>query len=494
MNAPSPERPLLTTNAPEIDVPTHLVPTGNLWVSLADIDATDGSFHSLGVLIEASLGLVEAGGGPGREPSLRPWLTLDGEPVVLSGLTWRRQAHWLPVFTCAAPEGVLEGRIGAHPPTGRRTGCGPAPRLPPLGKAPRPRRMGWSGRWATSVTHLRSKTLEGRFTGLDDSWDRGQDRFLRRRAAATGHCLVGRRGRGGGCRRGCTGVARPPRPGGHRRRIGLGPPVCGRGHRARRSVHHRSPPPPSRLRGAVGVQRGLAGPAGPAGGGSPCPGQLDGGAGRTDQRQPVLQLLLRPGGLSRHRPECHRDLTEPALLRGGGLLEPGRLLLDLPGSAPLRPGPGPACAGVLPGCRRITGGRPCPLPQRHTALPGLRTRSGRRAGAGRMAVRPTTGDTGVLGEPAVRAAVDGLGSTVDPWRHEDYELYGTFLLPTDDPTAYPYVTRPTPSWPRRSRPGPHSSSGVAGPARRRRTRWIGRNGPRRTGPAPSPSAPSWSRG
>ena len=51
-----------------------------------------------------------------------------------------------------------------------------------------------------------------------------------------------------------------------------------------------------------------------------------------------------------------------------------------------------------------------------------------------------TEDRGVLAEPAVAAAVRQLPAIARRWRHPDCELYGTFLLPTDDPTDYPYVT------------------------------------------------------
>ncbi len=51
-----------------------------------------------------------------------------------------------------------------------------------------------------------------------------------------------------------------------------------------------------------------------------------------------------------------------------------------------------------------------------------------------------TGDWTILEERAVLAALGRFGSTVEPWRHPHWDLYGTFLLPTDDPTAFPYVT------------------------------------------------------
>jgi hypothetical protein len=51
-----------------------------------------------------------------------------------------------------------------------------------------------------------------------------------------------------------------------------------------------------------------------------------------------------------------------------------------------------------------------------------------------------TGDSTVLTEPEVRAVLDGLARSIEPWRHPRWDLYGTFLLPTDDPTDFAYTT------------------------------------------------------
>ena len=51
-----------------------------------------------------------------------------------------------------------------------------------------------------------------------------------------------------------------------------------------------------------------------------------------------------------------------------------------------------------------------------------------------------TGDSTVLAEPEVRAVLDGLARSIEPWRHPRWDLYGTFLLPTDDPTDFAYTT------------------------------------------------------
>ena len=442
MNAPSPERPLLTTNAPEIDDPPHRVPTGNLWVSLADIDATDGSFHSLGVLIEASLGLVEAGGGPGGEPLLRPWLTLDGEPVVLSGLTWRRQAHWLPVFTGAAPEGVLEGRICA--PTDARGGeRGVALRLVYRHSGRRPVRvgLGWSGRWATSsVTHLRSKALEGRFTGLDDSWT-----GARTVSFAAGLPLLAIAWLGG---EGVEVAADGDAPVWHARR---GQEVTAGGSVSAHLYVGVATEPDGASTTALHLRRrGFE-------------ALWESSEDWLAQRALPVAALRAPASSTAALDErINANLFFNFFFAQGDCLDTGRSVIVT--SRSRRYYVAAAFWSRDAFCWTFPALLLCDPARARRALVSSLDAAGSRVADHALYLNGTplypgfeldqaaapvlavwryvrlTGDTGVLGEPAVRAAVDGLGSTVDPWRHEDYELYGTFLLPTDDPTAYPYVT------------------------------------------------------
>jgi hypothetical protein len=83
----------LVTSAPEITAPPPFWPTGNLWVSLPEIDLTDGSVASAGVLLERAAGLVQAHGGPGG--LLRPAVEIDGEPVPIQP-RWSRDGDWVP--------------------------------------------------------------------------------------------------------------------------------------------------------------------------------------------------------------------------------------------------------------------------------------------------------------------------------------------------------------------------------------------------------------
>ncbi|MDO7883300.1 hypothetical protein [Antiquaquibacter soli] len=52
----------------------------------------------------------------------------------------------------------------------------------------------------------------------------------------------------------------------------------------------------------------------------------------------------------------------------------------------------------------------------------------------------STGDRSVLREPAIAAFLDHYRAELAEWFDADLGLYGTFLLPTDDPTDFPFVT------------------------------------------------------
>ena len=51
-----------------------------------------------------------------------------------------------------------------------------------------------------------------------------------------------------------------------------------------------------------------------------------------------------------------------------------------------------------------------------------------------------TGDADYLRRPAVADALDTILSRLEPWKHPEIDLYGTFLMPTDDMHRHPYLT------------------------------------------------------
>ena len=146
-----------------------MIPTGNLWVSLSEIDLTDGAVRTVGVLIERVLGLVEATGGPGHGPLIRPVLILDGGTVVPGPLEWERVGHWLPHFTSPCPSGSAR-RAGSVPRWTNGASCCASP-ITTTVHVTATVELGWTGQWGTTtVTHLRSKPIGAEPVGHDDPW------------------------------------------------------------------------------------------------------------------------------------------------------------------------------------------------------------------------------------------------------------------------------------------------------------------------------------
>ena len=73
-----------------------VVPTGNEWLSMPDIRASDGSIMSFNVLSKGYRGLLQAR-GPQDRPIVRPVVTVDDREVRLTGLAWSVLAFWMPV-------------------------------------------------------------------------------------------------------------------------------------------------------------------------------------------------------------------------------------------------------------------------------------------------------------------------------------------------------------------------------------------------------------
>ena len=159
----------LTTYVPEIDEPPQFIPTGNLWVSLSEIDIADGAVRTVGALIERVLGFVEATGGSGRDSTratpadprrghggARPPGVGTGEPMA--------SAFHQPMPDRSARRLVLC--------PGGRTGLRAASRLSkPRSKGSATVELGWTGQWgSTTVTHLRSKPIGAEPVGHDDPW------------------------------------------------------------------------------------------------------------------------------------------------------------------------------------------------------------------------------------------------------------------------------------------------------------------------------------
>jgi len=75
---------------------SDVVPTGNEWVSLPDIRASDGAIGSFNVLSMRDRGLLQVTGERGM-PALQPYFTLNGKPIAFRNPTWELIEYWIPV-------------------------------------------------------------------------------------------------------------------------------------------------------------------------------------------------------------------------------------------------------------------------------------------------------------------------------------------------------------------------------------------------------------
>lgn len=93
-----------------------VLPTGNEWVAMPTLRASDAALTSLNVLSMRDRGLLEAAGQPGS-PLLQPYFSLAGERIPLNGLDWKLIEYWIPTahlrfknlelsITYCAPPGI----------------------------------------------------------------------------------------------------------------------------------------------------------------------------------------------------------------------------------------------------------------------------------------------------------------------------------------------------------------------------------------------------
>jgi uncharacterized protein len=175
----------LTTFAPVVTDAERLHPTGNLLVSVPELDE-HGSCRSLNVVSEAERGVVAAVG-----ELLSPVVEIDGSVVLdaASDLswTWRREADWLPHAETPVPGGAVSAQWIAPVTRGGRSESGVAARLVHRNETAHPQRvrLAWTGEWrSTVVHHFRAKELELALRTRDDAWTgcravyAGADRLL----------------------------------------------------------------------------------------------------------------------------------------------------------------------------------------------------------------------------------------------------------------------------------------------------------------------------
>jgi uncharacterized protein len=75
--------------------PDDVLPTGNEWISLPSIRASDGAIDSFNVLSMRDRGLLEVTGDRGG-PALQPYFMVDGKQIEFRNPTWELIEYWIP--------------------------------------------------------------------------------------------------------------------------------------------------------------------------------------------------------------------------------------------------------------------------------------------------------------------------------------------------------------------------------------------------------------
>ena len=75
--------------------PSDVIPTGNEWIALPNIRASDGALGSFNVLSMRYRGLLQVTGAQGQ-PVLQPYFEADGRPVAFRNPHWELIEYWIP--------------------------------------------------------------------------------------------------------------------------------------------------------------------------------------------------------------------------------------------------------------------------------------------------------------------------------------------------------------------------------------------------------------
>lgn len=80
--------------------PDDVIPTGNEWISLPTIRASDGALENFNVLSMRDRGLLEVAGADGT-PVLAPFFEVDGRPCRFEQPSWQAMEYWIPTARLA---------------------------------------------------------------------------------------------------------------------------------------------------------------------------------------------------------------------------------------------------------------------------------------------------------------------------------------------------------------------------------------------------------
>lgn len=78
--------------------PDDVIPTGNDWIALPSIRASDGALRDFNVISMRYRGLMEMAGMPGQ-PLMAPFVEIDGKDHPLEKLGWSLRDYWIPTGT-----------------------------------------------------------------------------------------------------------------------------------------------------------------------------------------------------------------------------------------------------------------------------------------------------------------------------------------------------------------------------------------------------------
>ncbi len=94
-----------------------VIPTGNEWLSLPDIRASDGALTTFNVLSMNHRGLLQVAGDQGS-PALQPYFEADNQPLPFHNPSWSLNAYWIPTAILALPD--LDATLTWCAPSGSR--------------------------------------------------------------------------------------------------------------------------------------------------------------------------------------------------------------------------------------------------------------------------------------------------------------------------------------------------------------------------------------
>jgi len=95
----------------------NVIPTGNDWIALPSIRASDGAIGNFNVISMRYRGLLEVG-GEGDQPLMTPFIDIAGSRRPLAHLQWSLRDYWIPTGTMEA-DGLRLRVTYVAPPVGR---------------------------------------------------------------------------------------------------------------------------------------------------------------------------------------------------------------------------------------------------------------------------------------------------------------------------------------------------------------------------------------